>query len=317
MFQQKINTFVAGDFIEGFLAVREATLQTASNGKPYIRLTLSDSTGTISGSLWEADKELFATIIVGGALKLQAVVEVYRNALQLRISRLRVAKNEEITSADFIATTKFNVADLEKEILTTIEKITDDDYRRLLQSFFSDEKFRAKFRNAPAARSNHHAWIGGLLEHTANLLRYTNAFLTNTPTPLNNDLLIAGVILHDAGKIHELKLSTVIEYSDYGKLIGHISIGVMMIEEATQKLTNFPAEKKWLLQHLLLSHHGKLEYGSPILPAIPEAFALNHLDNLDAKTTAAVRIIEEDHTAGNWTARSYMLESALYKAPHN
>jgi 3'-5' exoribonuclease len=194
-----------------------------------------------------------------------------------------------------------------------IESMEDADYRALLHAVFDDAETLEAFRRAPAARNNHHAYVGGLLEHTVSILQAADRYV-GLGAGLRRDLLIAGVLLHDIGKIHELRAGVSIEYTDEGSLLGHLTMGVILIEDRLRGIPDFPREKRNLIYHLILSHHGRYEYGSPVLPAIPEAFALHHLDNLDAKVFAAQKAIREDtHVETNWTDRSWMLETRLYK----
>ena len=313
MEQVKIKNFAEGDIVEGFYAVKDASLQTTTTGKNYIRITISDSSGVISGNMWDASKELFSTFRPGSIIKTRAVVESYRGKLQVKIDKLRLADSSEVDYSQFIPKTKFNIDSLWNELNGFIDTIADSEYKLMVEHIFSSNEVCEKFKMSPAAKSNHHAYIGGLLEHTVSLLRYAVAFATASPVGLDLDLLIAGTVLHDIGKIYELSVQAIIDYTDRGKLLGHLIIGSIMVEDAARELEGFPEEKKILLQHMILSHHGKYEYGSPVLPAIPEAFALHHIDNLDAKTVAACRIINEDESENSWTERSWMLDTTLYK----
>lgn len=311
-----IKSFSEGDQVEGYYAVREAALHMTASGKPYIRLTLSDATGNITGNMWDGDNELFKTFKSGDIIKIRAIVETYRGAPQIKVLKLRATTEDEVDYSDFIPTTPADINELKTELKSIIDSITDADYRAIIESFFNDAEIYEKFCRAPAAKGNHHAYLGGLLEHTVALCRYAVAFSASSPAKIDQSLLIAGTLLHDIGKIDELSVGAVIEYTDRGKLLGHLIIGSMMVEENAGILPDFPEEKKLLLQHMILSHHGKFEYGSPVLPAIPEALALHHIDNLDAKTIAASRLIEDDETENHWTPRSWMLETQLYKPRH-
>ncbi|MBN2712125.1 MAG: HD domain-containing protein [Planctomycetes bacterium] len=310
----KIGELKEGIQFEGFYAVRDANLLTTSSGKPYIRMSLGDSTGNVSANMWDASQEIFNSFAVGGVVKVRAMVETYRGNIQLKISAIRPAHDSEYDKSSFIATTGADVDELKKELFALIDSIGDKDYRALMKAFFDDASILDKFAIAPAAKENHHAYIGGLLEHTMSLAKICDVFCKTTSTQLNRDLLICGALLHDIGKITELGATTAIEYTDAGKLLGHLVIGTMMVEDKARDLGDFPEIKKWLVMHMILSHHGKREYGSPVLPAIPEALALHHIDNLDAKTVAARRMIDADaENEREWTERSWMLETQLYK----
>ncbi len=313
MEQVKIKDFVEGECIEGFYGVKDAALQTTSTGKSYIRLIISDSSGVIGGNMWDAGKELFLTFRIGSIIKIRAVVESYRGKLQIKVEKLRVADSTEVDYSEFIPQTSADIEELWSEFSGFIQSIIDPEYRLLVETVFADPLRVARFKLSPAAKNNHHAYIGGLLEHTVSLLRYAAAFAAAAPRKLDRDLLIAGTALHDIGKLEELALGVIIDYTDRGKLLGHLLIGAMLVEEVAKELEGFSLEKRYLLEHMILSHHGKYEYGSPVLPAIPEAFALHHIDNLDAKTEAASRLVAEDESDNAWTERSWMLDTMLYK----
>lgn len=303
-----------GETIEGFYAVRDANLLTTSSGKPYIRFSLGDASGSLQANMWDAGQDIFSSFAVGDVVKIRAGVETYRGALQLKITALRPAHESEYDPAAFVAQTPVDMDSLKQELAGLVESVADADYLTLLRAFFHDEALLEAFCRAPAAKENHHAYLGGLLEHTVSLARLCVVFAETTHTPLNRDLLLAGALLHDIGKVEELGVTTAIEYTDTGKLLGHLIIGAMMVEKRADAIEGFPTEKKHLVMHMILSHHGKREYGSPVLPAIPEALALHHIDNLDAKTVAARRLIDEDAANDrHWTDRSWMLETQLYK----
>lgn len=310
----KLAELREGMDVEGFYAVQEANLLTTAQGKTYIRMTLSDASGALTANMWDATPEIFSSFAAGGVVKVRAAVESYRGALQLKVGAIRPAHESEYDSSSFVPSTPADVAQLTEQLFAAVNSVADPDYAALLHAFFDDAELVDKFRRAPAAMKNHHAYLGGLLEHTMSLVRIADAFCAAVATPLNRDLLLAGTLLHDIGKIDELSAAATIEYTDSGRLIGHLAIGALMTAERAAALPDFPEEKKNLLIHMILSHHGKREYGSPVLPAIPEALALHHIDNLDAKTVAARRTIDEDPGEDRlWTDRSWMLETQLYK----
>lgn len=312
--QPNLRDIDEGEAIEGFYAVRDASLQTTSTGKPYIRMTLSDASGTVLANAWDAGKDVFDGFTAGDVIKIRATGESYRGKMQLKVAQLRLAHASEYDPGAFLPVTEADIGALRDELRRLVESISDADYQRLLETFFGDDELVERFAFAPAAKANHHAYVGGLLEHTISIAHLCDMFCQTSTTPLNRDLLLAGALLHDIGKIDELQAKTAIEYSDRGMLLGHLMIGTLMVEARVAQLADFPEEKCWLVQHMILSHHGRHEYGSPVLPAIPEAFALHHIDNLDAKTVAARRTIDEDaENDRSWTDRSWMLETRLFK----
>lgn len=309
-----IREFVEGAAVEGFYALQEAHLLTASNGKPYLRIVVSDTTGTIVGNLWEGGEEIFRTLKVGGVVKLRAAVESYRGTLQLKIVKLRRARDEEIDPKRFLPTSDANLDILQENLFRVIEAIEDDHYRALLHVFFDDAVFCQSFRLAPAAKQNHHAYLGGLLEHTMSVVNMAQSILSTSATSLDRDLLLTSALLHDIGKVEELGISAIIEYTDVGRLVGHVVLGAMLVSDRCRSFDSFPPQKRNLLLHMILSHHGKREFGSPVLPAIPEAFALHYIDNLDAKIASACKLIAEDSDVDrHWTPHSSMHETPLYK----
>ncbi len=309
-----IAEFEEGQTIEGFYAVREAELRTTAQGKSFIRLLLGDASGAITGNMWDASPEIYQSLDEGGVAKVRAHVETYRGNLQMKITALRPARESEVDPADFVATTTADIEELKRELLALIDGVEDADYNALLHAFFDEAEMLAAFARAPAARENHHAYIGGLLEHTVSIAKLADTFCAARATLLDRNLLLTGTLLHDIGKVRELSVNAAIEYTDEGNLIGHLSIGALMTAERARTIAGFPEEKLWLVQHLILSHHGRREYGSPVLPATPEALALHHLDNLDAKTVAARRIIDANADSNShWTERSWMFETRLFK----
>ncbi len=308
-----IAALESGEEIEAYYAVAEANLGQTVKGDSYIRLVLSDATGTVQANLWNANKEMFASFAVGDVVKVRGAVETYRGKLQLRLTALRPALESEAEPGRFLPVSPVDPEAALAELRRLIAGVGDADYRALLEAFFADSELVEKFRRAPAAKRNHHATLGGLLEHTVSVGKLAETFGAAAPEGFNRDLLLCGALLHDIGKIEELGGGLTFDYTDSGQLLGHLTIGVLMVEKRAL-LSDLPRLKKELVMHLILSHHGKHEYGSPVLPKTPEALALHHLDNLDAKTEAALRLIAEDRDPErHWTEKSWMLETSLFK----
>lgn len=302
-----------GDAFEGFYVVRESGLNTAVNGKFYIRMTLADASATLSANVWDANPELFQQCPPGSVVKIQAVAEMYRGRMQIRVNRFRQAHESEFNVDRFLPRTGQNVDAMRNDLLALVGSIGDADYRALVEAFFGDKTVLDDFSRWPAARDVHHAWLGGLIEHTLSMARLAEAF--SADARINRDLLLVGTLLHDIGKTEELTVGLSIEYSDRGKLLGHIFIGSEMVGRRAGGLPGFPAAKLNLVQHLILSHHGRYEYGSPVLPKIPEAFALHHIDNLDAKVVTANRLLDAiPDPEKHWTDFSRILDTQLYRA---
>jgi 3'-5' exoribonuclease len=319
----RINEFTEGDPVEDFFALRSANLREARNGSQYVRVVLGDASGAITGNIWRVTEpeeyhdvaDQFRDLARSEVVKVRGTIETYNNALQLAIERIRPAQPEEAEMAlpSLVAESPLNRDELFDEIVRLVQSIEDEDYRTLAHLFLDDAAFCEAFRNATAARTFHHAYLGGLLEHTLSIMQTCDEYAQRHRT-LRRGLLLVGALLHDVGKLEELSTGVAFDYTDEGMLLGHLTQGVLMLEERLRNLPDFPRVKRNLVMHLILSHHGRREYGSPVLPAIPEAFALHHIDNLDAKVFAAGKAIDEDqneHSA--WTERSFMLESKIYK----
>lgn len=319
----KINELQEGLSVEGFYALTDISLRDTRKGDQYIKLTVSDSSGSISGNIWRISDEnynniqvLFNDLTNKKVIKIRAKTDSFNNNLQLNIDRIRPATEAEIKEviSTLVPETPLDKDMLLNELLTLINSLEDPDYKSLLKAFFDNRDFIENFMRSTAARSFHHAYLGGLLEHTVSIAGLCDQYAKNNPA-IRRDLLLAGAIFHDIGKMKEMSVNTSIEYTDEGSLIGHLNIGILMLEEMiNEKLPDFPADKKMLVFHLILSHHGEYEYGSPVLPSIPEAFALHHIDNLDAKVYAAVKAIDNDvNKDSNWTEKSYILNTRIYK----
>ncbi|MDR2391331.1 MAG: HD domain-containing protein, partial [Planctomycetota bacterium] len=309
---QTIADLGDGDEFEGFFAVREARLQTTVNGKNYIRLTLADATGNVLANAWDADREIFQLCPAGSIVKVHGLVETYRGKLQVRVLRFRPAHDSEVEPDCFLPKSGCDITAMQEDLLSLVRSLTDADYSALAKAFFHNPGLMGRFSRAPAARDLHHAYIGGLLEHTLSVANMAACFAEKAR--VNRDLLLLGALLHDIGKMEELCLGLVIEYSNRGKLLGHLYIGAEMTAARVAGLDGFPVEKLDLIQHLILSHHGRLEYGSPVLPKIPEAFALHHLDNLDAKVDSANRVLDAIPNPDNrWSDFNRALEVSLFR----
>jgi uncharacterized domain HDIG len=302
-----------GDAFEGFYVVKESSFQTAVNGKNYIRMTVSDASAALQGNIWDANRELFNLCPTGSIVKLQGVAETYKGKPQIRIGRFRPAHESEVNLDDFLPRTRYDVDAMRDEVLALVDSLADADYKAIAGTFFHDRALMDAFVRSPAARDLHHAFVGGLLEHTLNIARMASAFAASAR--VDRDLLVLGALLHDIGKTQELEAKYTIDYTDRGKLLGHLYIGSEMLAERARSIPNFPAEKLHLLQHMILSHHGRYEYGSPVLPKIPEAFALHHLDNLDAKVETSNKLLDAIvDPEKSWTDFSRALETQLYRA---
>jgi 3'-5' exoribonuclease len=265
-----------------FFAVRSKQLRSRKDGGQYMAVTLGDRTGQIESRMWENFAEAAPGFETGDVVKVRAEVCRFNDRLQLNLEKLRRANADEFELADYVPQTSKNVDELWSSLVRSVDSFTDPWLQRLVRSFLDDPLMATAFREAPAAKSLHHAWIGGLLEHVVSLVAICDLAAHHYPE-INRDLLLTGAILHDIGKLEELRWGTTFDYTLEGHLVGHIALGVVMIEKKLASLPGFPPQLRMLVEHIVLSHHGRLEFGSPKVPMIPEAVLFHYLDDLDAK----------------------------------
>lgn len=274
-----------GETVVTFFAVSSIALRERKAGGQYLALNLSDKTGSMEARMWEEFAPAFATCGEGCYVKVQGQVSKYQNKFQITLTKLRLAAPSEVDIADFVPTTRFNVDEMWTELRGYVDDFHDANLKRLVFAFLNDPAIAAAYREAPAAKVLHHAWIGGLLEHVLMLVRVCRATAPFYPE-VDCDLLVTGAILHDIGKTKELSWGTTFSYTVEGQMIGHISIAQRMLQEKLATLPEFPDKLRILVEHMILSHHGKYEFGSPKLPMTPEALLLSALDDLEAKMQA-------------------------------
>jgi 3'-5' exoribonuclease len=281
-----LAAFDEGKVFNGFFLVLLKQQRTTKTNKPYLNLILGDKTGQLEGRIWDiADPRIANDFDKGNIVKVRGSASRFDERLQMKIDQLRVALPSEVDKADLLPSTTYDVATLWSQLLACVESFTNPNLKLLLNTILADPAVAEAYREAPAARQLHHAWLGGLLEHVISLLTLADRVATHYPL-LDRDLLLTGVILHDIGKTHELSWDIGFDYTIEGTLLGHIQMGVEMVERAIATLPGFPDHLRTLVLHMILSHHGKLEFGSPKLPMIPEALVLNFVDDLDAKMQA-------------------------------
>jgi 3'-5' exoribonuclease len=288
-----LANFEEGKLFDGFFLVLAKQQRTTKTNKPYLNLILGDNTGQLEGRVWElGDPRIAKDFDRGDVVKARGSASRFDDRLQMKIDQLRVATAGEVDKSDLLPSTTYDVAALWKQLLSFVESFTNPYLKLLLNTILADPAIAGAYREAPAAKQLHHAWLGGLLEHVVSLLTLAERVAPHYPM-LDRDLLLTGVILHDIGKITELSWEIGFEYTVEGILLGHIQMGVALAEKTMDSLPNFPPRLKTLVLHMILSHHGKLEFGSPKLPMIPEALVLNFLDDLDAKMQAVSNEFEK------------------------
>ena len=264
-----------------------STLQTREKktGGQFISVTLTDKTGTLQGVMWDDIADVLANCSEGCYVKVRGQVAKYQGKFQMTLQQMRFAAESEVDAGDYMPITRFDVEEMWAELRGYVSAFTNEDLKRLVFAFLDDPAIATAYKAAPAAKVLHHAWIGGLLEHVLTLVRVCNATAPFYPE-VDADLLITGAILHDIGKIRELSWKNSFSYTLEGQMIGHISIAQGMLLEKVKELAPFPDRLRVLVEHMILSHHGKYEFGSPKLPMTPEAILLNVLDDLEAKMQA-------------------------------
>ncbi len=298
------------DSVRDFYLVKAKRTGQTKNGAAYLSLTLSDRTGDIETRVWDRADELGALFKEGDIIEVMGKAGSYRNQVQLTLSGL--APSEEDDPSLFLETSPNDISEMMKELKGIVRSIKNAHLRDLINSFLSDHNFVEKFKETPAAKNFHHGYLGGLLEHTLSTCRLAKHVQKQYPE-LDGDLLITGAFLHDIGKIREFTYGRIIDYSDEGRLLGHLVLGVTMLEEKLSGLKKFPAETALNLKHMILSHHGEYEFGSPKRPKFQEAFVLHLLDDLDAKMNGIARIISKDKNEGAWTDFNRMFDRYLLK----
>ena len=316
--RRSVELLADGESIEEVYLVTDKQLRTNRQGNPYLQVELRDRTGAISARMWNANEHLFRAFEAGDFLRIKGKVQLYQGSLQILFSGFEKIDRGNVSLGDFLPQSDQDIGRLYEKLRALLLKVGDMHLRALVECFLSDEAFVDGFCRAPAGIRNHHAYVGGLLEHVVNLLEAADRLAPLYPE-INRDLWLMGVFLHDIGKVRELSYDRVFGYTDEGQLVGHIVIGVEMLDEKVAlapKLTGepFPAELLLRLKHMILSHHGTYEFGSPRLPMTPEAIALHHLDNLDAKVHSFTRDIRDDRQGPSaWTPYSPSLQRRLYK----
>lgn len=310
--QKSLKSLDTKDRVEHFLLVTNFSVKSTKAGKEYLDLVLRDQSIVINAKMWDGFQTILPSLSQGIVVKILGVMDEFNNQPQLKIERIRAAlMDDKVTASDFLpkSTRLLNV--METELKARIDQIKNIYLKELLTTLLSEENYE-KYKKVPAGKAWHHAYIGGLLEHTLEIIKICE-LMCEIHGEINKDLLITGAILHDLGKIEELEFETGFNYTDKGKLLGHIVIAANLIEKTANNIENFPEDLKNQLIHLILSHQGKLEYASPVTPKTLEAIVLYHADELSAKTNAYKgAIIAEFDSDSNWTRYLPLAETSLF-----
>ena len=307
-----INELHEGETVRGIYLCKGKRSAETRNGKPYDNVLLQDKTGTLDGKVWDPNSQGIADYDEKDFIEVFGEVISYNNNLQMNIKQIRKASEGEYDPADYMPTTEKSVDGMYAELLSYIRQISNDYLRQVVEYYFVDDaEFIKAFKGHSAAKTVHHGFAGGLLEHTLSVVRMCEYF-AGTYAILNKDLLITSAICHDIGKTKELSAFPDNDYTDDGQLLGHIVMGVEMVGEAVRAVPGFPDKLASELKHCIIAHHGELEYGSPKKPALAEAFALNLADNADAKMQTLTEIFK-DKTGTDWLGYNRMFETNLRK----
>ena len=301
------------EWVDDVFLVRDKIVGMAKNGKPYLTLKLMDRTGEVEGRIWDQADEVALLFDRDDFVRVAGKASVYMGKMQLVIQELTRLKEESVDLADFLPVSQRPVAEMLDELRARVEGLADCHLRALMEAFLADQAFLQAYSRAPAAKGMHHVYLGGLLEHSLAVATLAVDICGRYPG-LNRDLLLVGALLHDAGKVEELRYARSFEYTDAGKLLGHIVIGVEMVEEKLRGIPGFPRELAILLKHLLLSHHGQYEYGSPKRPKTLEAVILNFIDDLDSKINGVRSHLEkEPESDSSWTQYHRLYDRYFFK----
>jgi 3'-5' exoribonuclease len=311
-----INKINPGETIDDIYMVRDPILRSTTRGDLYIAMYLCDKSGQSNGRMWQATEAVYNSLPKPGFAHIQGRSEVYQNNMQIIINNISVVDAGKVALEDFLARTDKDVKQMFKEIKEIVGQVKNRQLKALVGEFLADTELMEKFCNAPGGVKLHHNYLGGLLEHTHNILRVAVAILPFYPD-VQTDLVLAGIFLHDIGKTEELSYDMAFSYTDSGQLIGHIAQSLLMINKKADTLAakGTPIDKPILdaLGHIILSHHGRYEFGSPKLPATAEAFMVNYIDDLDAKMSQVTAAIDNETSDSNWTAWKNALQTRLYR----
>lgn len=305
-----IKDYKDGDRVFDIYLCKHKVSAVTKNGKPYESLTLQDKTGTLDAKVWDPNNPGIGEFDTLDYIEVYGDITSFQGALQVNVKRIRKCQEGEYTPADYLPVSKFDIEEMYQELLGYINGIENPYLKQLLQMFFvEDQNFMKAFKQSSAAKTVHHGFMGGLLQHTLSVVKLCDYYCGAYPM-LKRDLLISAAICHDIGKTREISLFPQNDYTDEGQFLGHIVIGTEMVSEKISKIDGFPAILASELKHCILSHHGEYEFGSPKKPAIMEAVALNFADNTDAKMQTFTEILENTSETG-WMGFNRLFESNL------
>ncbi|MFV3408474.1 3'-5' exoribonuclease YhaM family protein [Bdellovibrio bacteriovorus] len=308
MEKQTVQSLQDKSNVDALFLVKEKNVSVGKNGRPFMGLQLGDATGTIDARLWDRVDELAREFEIGDILKVKGLVQIFQNRKQLIVHRLERVESSTVDMADFIPATARNAEDMMAELTQLVRSMKNDYLRQLVTDTLEDPEIRPMVLRAPAAKSIHHAWMGGLLEHILSICKIMDFMGTHYPF-LNRDLLLFGAIFHDIGKVWELSYDNGISYTDRGRLIGHMQIACELIDKKSSRILGFSEELRDICKHIILSHHGKLEYGSPKRPKFLEAMVVAMVDDFDSKVATVKTLMDNERGSGEkWSRYSELFD---------
>jgi 3'-5' exoribonuclease len=313
---QYVADLADGQAVSSLYLVREKEIRTSPRtGKSWLELNLADRSGSIAAKMWDNFEAIAKTFERDDVVRVRGRVKLYNGAKEMTLEQIVPAAEKDYELADFLPHTKYDVEKLYGDLRSAVARVKNPWLQRLLECVVDDPEIAPRLKRAPAAMTMHHAYLGGLLEHTVSLIGLADAVCGHYPE-LDRDLLVAGVVLHDIGKLEELRYARGFDYSDEGRLLGHISMGAMLVREKCKVIENFPVALRVMVEHLILSHHGSHEFGSPSLPQFPEAVALHAIDDLDSKMAAmrgSLELAAGAPASEMWTERNAALRRAILR----
>jgi len=311
-----VNEIKAGDYVDEIFVLAEKNISQKKDGNNYLNLTVSDKTGALKGVMWDNIEGFAKEMNSGEFVTIKGNVSEYRGNLQLVVKQIAPCTLENISPVDFLPASGRDVDGMFQRLTQLADSIKTGHIKLLLQAFFEDQDFVRKLKTAPAAKKMHHAYLGGLLEHSLSMALLAEKIAGHF-SGIDRDMLVAGAVLHDIGKTRELEYDVKIDYSDEGRFLSHVVIGVLMLREKIQTIQDFPLESEHLLEHMIVSHHGSREFGSPEPPKTIEAVLLNYIDEIDARVNGIREFVEADDSGENWTSYHRLLERHFYTKIHH
>ncbi len=302
----------AGEIVNAVFSLAEKRMAHKRDGNPFLNITLADKTGQIKGVVWDNVAQMSDAAATGDFVQITATAGEYRGGLQLVVKSLAPVPVENVAPDDFLPTCSRDVDQMFLRLKAVVDTISTPCLAELMTAFWEDDLFVQRFKRAPAAKMMHHAYLGGLLEHTLSMALLADK-IAGHYSGIDRDLLLVGAVLHDVGKVRELSYQHRIDYTDEGRLLSHIAIGLEMVETQISRLDDFPAEMSTLIKHMLVSHHGAREFGSPEPPKTIEAVLLNYIDEIDSRLNSIREFMATEDPQAVWTSYHRLLERHFYK----